>query len=240
MRLKKTRTRVHILVVPDLHLELGDYDAVSLIETLKKLHCDVMIVAGDLHLKNCKLSQEALKIITYLRQAAEEVVFVRGNHDPAPGNWFWKKVVGAKPVRKFVWEAGGKRLCVMHGHRFDRIYFLFNARWLDKMLSGLVWLVNCLDPGKNHLAWLIDWAHTRFSNRIAKRARRYAARRGIDVVICAHTHKALKRRYRPKKGCAEIVYINCGNREGNQCSFAIIDERGNVKLCRAEAEMVSK
>lgn len=181
-----TETYVHTLVVSDLHIG-GNCKARRVSNLLDDIYCDRLIINGDLFEKGRVFNRDEVRLLDRLRYNNKKLVCVAGNHDPSPRDSVWR-FVGVKPVKKFLWEAGGKKFCAMHGHQFDKFCFVFNTRWIDKLCLGVVWLVRQVDHDREHIARLMDKIHNRFSERLAKRARRYALKHDIDTVICGHTH----------------------------------------------------
>ena len=89
---------------------------------------------------------------------------VDGNHDPA-GRMLVNGVIGVKTAKKFVWQAGGKRFCAMHGHRFDIFGFVFGEELAEKVFAFFARLVRKFDRPQNNIARLINSLYSDFPLR---------------------------------------------------------------------------
>ena len=219
--------KTDVLIISDIHLGHASCNAGTLLEFLTNSSFGTLIILGDLFEIGGTISDEQFKILEYLRQMRDKIVYIDGNHDPRH-EVLVKEIIGVKPIRKYIWDMGGKRFCAMHGHQFDKFCFIFSLSLIDKLFSKLISFLKMIHFERFSLKRWIDYYHNKFSDHIAKKAIRYAKRRGFDVMICGHTHVPLELTYRRRKRV--IQYFNSGCLVENQCSYITIDKDGNVKL----------
>ncbi len=166
----------------------------------------------------------------YFSEIRGKLVCVLGNHDPPPKDSIWR-FIGVRPVDKFVWEAGGRKICVMHGHQFDPFHPIFDIPFANRISLVIIRFVHKMDKQGRHIAKWMDQHHEKFSIRIANRAKRYARRhRRFDVIICGHAHKAKHDKSVTIRGRRMPEYLNCGCWNCNTCSLATVDEDGQAEL----------
>ncbi len=141
-----------------------------------------------------------------------------------------KRILGIPARKKYEWTRGGKKFCAIHGDKLDVASFLFDEPLVDKVFYDFLWLFKKINfGGFNAVTWH-DSFHDTFSESIAKKAMAYAKKKGIDVIICGHTHKPLYRNCLGKNG-KEVHYFNSGGWIKGLCSsYITIDEHGNVQL----------
>ena len=197
------RYDVDTLIVSDVHLGLPASRPRDLLALLEQWRFERLILLGDIfhdwsfrHL--CADTWRLLAHIRSLSQHSEaEIVWVMGNHDRHLSHLV-AKLVGVETTESFQWQYGGRSFMALHGDRFDsfistyvrtsaffsRVYG-FTQRWLSK--SG-EW------PKR------LDRAHVGFSNlsaQIEKGAAATPPRTTVDVIVCGHTHQAMRTLFDP-------------------------------------------
>lgn len=224
--MKKTK-RTHILIISDVHLGSQICNERILLETLKEYSYDILIIVGDLYEEGGVISDEQFEVIIYLRENKKRIIYIDGNHDPAEQSLV-SGILDVDVEKNFKWHIAGRKFCALHGHQFDRICFIFSEPLIDQIFLFLIKFLKRINiQGYNIKKWL-GCLHDKFSLHIAKKAKKYAKKHGVDVVICGHTHKPLHLVFTDKTGT--IDYYNCGGWIDDVCSFITIDENGKVEL----------
>lgn len=221
--------RTHTLVVGDTHFGRQICRTGPLLSVLNSVEHKRLIVVGDLCERGNGFSNDEFSVLAYLRENNRKLICIKGNHDPHPKESIWR-VIGVKPADRFVWEAGGRRFCAMHGHQFDRFCFVFNEQLIDRMFLAVVSFLRRIDRRRNHVASWMDAMHEKLSLHAAKKAKRYAKRHGFDVMVCGHTHREVRFLFRDPKNQQAIEYINCGSWVDEVCSYVTIGENGAAEL----------
>jgi UDP-2,3-diacylglucosamine pyrophosphatase LpxH len=180
-----------------------------------------LIVLGDIIETGGKIKGGEFKVLRYLYKHRRQTRFIDGNHDPAEESLV-KLIMGKRVLRKYEWYAGGKKLCVIHGHQFDRVLGIFTLPFLDRIFTKTIRCMRKVHIKGYGLNNLISYLHSTYSDRIAKRARKYARhrKRKIDIIICGHTHEPLDRG----------DYYNTGSWVEDVCSFITVSADGVVEL----------
>jgi len=215
------------LVLSDLHLGTKDAQARELLDVLRGIRCDKLILNGDiidlwsLQRKN-HWSPAHTAVIRRIMKMAEKdgtkVVYLRGNHDD-----FIRRLIPLVLDRielaeehVHVAQDGRKYLCI-HGDAFDTV--TVKMRWLA--VIGDISYQILLDLNRFYNRWRAWRGKEYFSLSQAIKAKvksavsfissfeehlqTLAARRGCEGVMCGHIHKAEDRMI------GNVRYINSGD-----------------------------
>lgn len=216
--------KTDILAISDPHLGSEDCNTEKLMKTLRGYDYRKLVIVGDLSQEG-EIAKEQFEVLGYLSDNREKITVVDGNHDLI-GETLLHNRLGIEVVKKYETFVNNKRFCFIHGHRqFDRICFIFSEPLVDKLFCYLIKIFSRVTYIKK---WL-DYFHESISLHFAKKAGKYARKRGYDTVICGHTHMPLHMVFDGKKG-KRIEYFNCGTFTGNICTFITIDKQGNTEL----------
>lgn len=203
--------RCRTVFLSDTHIGSRGCRADRLLAFLGRLQCETIYLAGDI------LDVWALRrkwhwpeahgrvVRRILRLAGEgtRVIFVPGNHDEAFRCMAGLRFKGVEIRREHVYRCrDGRRMLVCHGDEYDPVQK--HTPWLSA-LGGVLyeWLLRLsavIMKGmrlaglreRSLSAWLKRWIKRTVSGargypeRLAAEARR----RGLDGVICGHTHRA--------------------------------------------------
>ncbi len=219
--------KTHILIISDIHLGSKICNSVILLETLKGYFYEKLIIVGDLYERGGVFTDEHFEFLRYLRENRGKIIYIDGNHDPA-GEGLINGIIGIDAVKKYKWEICGKKLCAIHGHQFDKLCFIFSEPLIDKIFMNFVWCLKMINMHWFNIAKWLDDFHNNLSFRFANKAKKYAKKHKINIIICGHIHKPLHLTFTDKNG--SIEYFNCGSWVEDTCSFITIDENGKIKL----------
>lgn len=215
------------LVLSDLHLGTKDAQARELLDVLRGIRCDKLILNGDiidlwsLQRKNHWGPAHTAVVRRIMKMAEKDgtkVVYLRGNHDD-----FIRRLIPLVLDRIELAEEhihvahdGRKYLCI-HGDAFDTV--TVRMRWLA--VVGDISYQILLDLNRFYNKWRAWRGKEYFSLSQAIKAKvksavsfissfeehlqTLAARRGCEGVMCGHIHKAEDRMI------GNVRYINSGD-----------------------------
>lgn len=225
------------VVISDIHLGSDNCQAKYLVHFLEAvrrgpMRAKQLILNGDVFdsIDFRRLKKHHWGILSELRKLSDEmdVVWINGNHDgPAE---IVSHLLGVRCADEFVVESGGRRILMMHGHRFDE----FITRY-----PFITWVA---DMAYNFLQ-RIDRSHY-FAKQAKKRSKtflrciekieadaiKYAQRIGCDTVCCGHTHLPVANTSGP------VRYFNSGCWTEKPCHYLTVLD-GEVNVCSYSEEL---
>jgi UDP-2,3-diacylglucosamine pyrophosphatase LpxH len=183
--------------------------------------------------------RELLRRIRDMEECGVEICFCRGNHDnklakPLKKHYFTKrdKEIGREPkvLHEYTVNVFGKNILVMHGHQFDPIISRIPVTGgLGSLIHNLV---GRLEGEKHTIAEYLK-KQTKLVLRIAKiveyQAMEYALLKGVDVIVCGHTH-IIDHIRMMRDGISEVEYFNVGSFTEKVCGLLTIDWEGNLQV----------
>lgn len=225
------------VVISDIHLGSDNCQAKYLVHFLEAVRRGSMrtrqlILNGDVFdsIDFRRLKKHHWGILSELRKLSDEmdVVWINGNHDgPAE---IVSHLLGVRCADEFVVESGGRRILMLHGHRFDE----FITRY-----PIITWIA---DVAYDFLQ-RIDRSHY-FAKQAKKRSKmflrcvekietdaiKYAQRKGCDTVCCGHTHMPVANTAGP------VRYFNSGCWTEKPCHYLTVLD-GEVSVCSYTEEL---
>lgn len=152
--------------------------------------------------------------------AKRPVIWLNGNNDRR------FRLPDAPAIRYADEEVVGGRLLVCHGDRFEPTFrrnpfLVFPAR-------AMYWSYRCLSGRQMHpaaFAKFLAAAYRAFTNHVARSACEEARSRGLDAVVCGHTHMAEDRTING------IRYVNTGCWTEARLTAAVADSSGLRLIC---------
>lgn len=224
--LRKAPVRRHrSLFLSDLHLGAIGSRADLVLRFLEHNKADSYVLVGDILDLGVPFSlarpSACDAVIDHLRRRqaeGAELVYLIGNHDPAPDRTPAKRRLPVEPRDEFVHVAAdGRRYLVVHGHHQDRAFIRSHAltrvgTYLES-LARLLCAVVVPGDGRHGPAkgGKVDKLFTAINAALhlgrghERRLVELARQRGVDGVICGHYHMAgLHERH-------GLVYANCGD-----------------------------
>ena len=234
------------IFISDTHLGTRGCKAEALADFLAHNECESLFLVGDIvdgwQLKRRWFWNEAqTRVVQEILRKADHgarVIFVPGNHDEFARAYAGRLFAGIEVVNETVHEtAGGKRLLVLHGDRFDGV--IACARWLahaGDWAYGVALSWNELLFRARKALGLPYWSLSAWAKHKVKNAVEYvskyeecvaaeARRRGVDGVVCGHIHHAEIRMI------GDVLYLNDGDWV-ESCSALVEDARGNLEILR--------
>lgn len=230
--------------VSDVHLGTRDCRAAYLLDFLKRLDCDRLVLVGDVFdlwamRRRVVWTREQSAILEHVFALAEngtEVIYIPGNHDEHMRSLIGSEIRGVRILRNMEHEtADGRRFLVSHGDEFDDEvrHSRFQHHIGDLSYQFLLQISYWVDRLRRRMQrpyWsLSTWAKTRvgrvrdYIGRFEAAATRAAREGGYDGYIGGHIHKAA---ISPRDG---ILYCNTGDWV-EHCTALIEDHGGYLHL----------
>lgn len=235
------------LFLSDLHLGTRDCKADEVVEFLKHIRCDKLVLNGDIidgwALKrggkwSSRHSRVIRKVIKMTEQDHTEVIYLRGNHDDILERFLPMSFGRIRLTKEHIHvTAEGKRYLVVHGDGFDSIST--NHKWLAVL--GAVGYDFLLHVNRFYNSWRAWRGREYFSLSKAVKAKvksavtfvdRYedllqdlALSRKCHGIICGHIHTPAD------KQVGSVHYLNSG--DWVESLTAIIEHHdGRMELVR--------
>jgi UDP-2,3-diacylglucosamine pyrophosphatase LpxH len=225
------------LVISDIHLGSDNCQARALVRFLEAIRHGEMptrrlVLNGDVFdsIDFRRLKKQHWKVLSLLRKLSDEIeiVWINGNHD-GPSEII-SHLLGVTVRDEIVIETGGRRVLLLHGHRFDE--FIERYPLTSKLADYLYRWLQRLD--KSHTiartAKHNSKAFLRCTQKIQESAVGYAADLGCDAVCCGHTHHPVAATEGP------VQYFNGGCWTERPCHYLAI-KAGVVELLAYHDEM---
>jgi UDP-2,3-diacylglucosamine pyrophosphatase LpxH len=116
------------VIISDTHIGSRFYRSGQLLEFLKSIEYDQIILAGDIidFIRIPVFTERCIEILSSVDRS-KDVVYVVGNHDESLVGLVGKKIMGIRFVNKYEFDEGGRRFRVEHGDSYDE-------GWLHKKL----------------------------------------------------------------------------------------------------------
>ncbi len=227
---------VNTIIISDIHLGSDVSRSSRLLALLRAHTYQRLILNGDVFddLNFKRLSKTDWKFLSYIRKMSNprrqiEVVWVVGNHDGGVSD-ILSHLLGVPVHEEYVFEVGGVKHLVIHGHQFDK--WITDRVIITAIASALYLFIQKIDPNHTFSRWIKQKSKTwlRLSDRIGKDATAYARRKysGISVVHCGHTHQPTDVQL------DNIRYINSGCWTDKPSNYVTVEHSGEVCLreCR--------
>jgi UDP-2,3-diacylglucosamine pyrophosphatase LpxH len=218
------------VVISDIHLGSDNCQAKYLVHFLASLRrgkvaTKKLILNGDVFdsIDFRRLKKHHWRILSEIRKLSDEVevVWLNGNHDgPAE---IVSHLLGVECADEIVVESGGRRILLLHGHRFDE--FISRYPMITWVADRVYHFLQRIDRS-HHFAKLAKRRSKTFlrcARKIEAGAVRYAAKRGCDAVCCGHTHHPVANTGGP------VHYFNSGCWTEKPCHYLTIRD-GAIEL----------
>lgn len=199
------------IILSDLHLGSDNCQARRLCRLLESVAAEELparrlVLNGDVFdsIDFRRLKRRHWKVLSLLRKLSDhlEIVWICGNHDGSAE--IVSHLLGVTVVDEYVFESGGKKVLVLHGHAFDE--FLDAHPFLTRLADCVYFLLQKLD--RTHavakFAKTSSKTFLRCAKKIEERSLEYARRKGCAAVCCGHTHHA------EVNGNGKVAYYNSG------------------------------
>ena len=222
------KRKLEIAVISDVHLGTYGSRPKELLNYLKTINPETLILNGDIidiwqfnKRYFPKSHMKVIKYITSLLSKGTTVYYVTGNHDEMLRKFKGFKIGSFEIVNKLVLNLDGRKAWIFHGDVFD--VTMKHSKWLAKlggkgydlliMINTFInWVSSLLGFGKLSLSKKIKnsvKSAVKFINNFEETAAEIAIDNGYDYVVCGHIHQPEKRLIETKDG--EVLYLNSGD-----------------------------
>jgi len=223
-----TSRSLEVVVISDVHLGTYGCHAKELLQYLKSIQTEVLILNGDFidgwQFRRKYFPKEHLEVINQIIQmsvSGTKVYYITGNHDDMLRK-FTDTGLGSIFLRdKLVLQLGKKKYWIFHGDIFDAS--VMGAPLLAKLGGkGYDWLIRINRMINKVRAYLQKPPYSfagkvknsvkgavKFIQDFEQLAIEVAAEKGFDAVICGHIHMPQIKKVSTSHG--DILYLNSGD-----------------------------
>ncbi len=222
---------VDTVIISDVHLGSPVSRAKRLLEVLEGFRFNRLILNGDIFddVNFKRLSSGHWKLLSYMRKISNpdkdiEVIWVEGNHDEGLAEII-SVLIGIPAFKEFEWEVSGKKILAIHGHQWDR--FLNENVMISKVAASFYLFTQRFSKGKQRLSRFLKRRSKRWlrlSGKVASGAIDHGKSKGVDVVLCGHTHHIYEKE---DKG---IRYYNSGCWTDVPSSCIVVELNGDIRI----------
>jgi UDP-2,3-diacylglucosamine pyrophosphatase LpxH len=220
---------VDVVVISDLHLGTYGCHAKEIINYLKSISPQILILNGDI-IDGWQFSKryfpathiQVIKEIMGLLSQGTRVIYITGNHDEMMRRYSDIELGNFQLTDKLVMELNGKMNWIFHGDVFDastkgsaKLLAKFGGHGYDMLIllnRCINWCLKLVkkekmsfskkikDSVKKAVKWIADFEQTAAELAIEKK---------YDYIICGHIHQPQKRMIETKNG--KVTYLNSGD-----------------------------
>ena len=223
------RREVEVVVMSDLHLGTFGCNAKEIVDYLKSIHPQILVLNGDIidgwQFKKSYfpvIHMQVIKEIMNLLSMGTRVIYITGNHDEMMRRYSDLQIGNFQLTDKIVMEINGKMTWIFHGDVFDattkggaKLLAKLGGQGYDLLIiinSVINWFLKLMGKEKmsfskkvkngvkKAVSWIGDFEQTAAELAIEKK---------YDYVICGHIHQPQKRVITTDKG--SVIYLNSGD-----------------------------
>ncbi len=219
---------VEVAIISDVHLGTYGCRAKELLEYLKSIKPDTLVLNGDI-IDIWQFSKRywpsshmrVVKQIFGMAAKGVDIYYVTGNHDEMLRKFDGFTMGSLKVVNKVVLELDGKKAWIFHGDVFD--ITMKHSKWLAKLGAIGYDTLIILNALVNFVREKIGMGRVSFSKKIKNRvkgavkfiddfentAADIAINNEYDYVVCGHIHNPEIKIINNSQG--SVVYLNSGD-----------------------------
>lgn len=220
--------KLDISVISDVHLATLASKAKPLLQYLKSIQPQLLVLNGDI-IDSWRFSRNYfpkahLKVIRQLVKMIEkgvQIVYITGNHDDVFRKFNNTRLGNFSIVNQLELNQANQKVWIFHGDVFDHI--IHHSPWLAKFGAAAYGLLTVFNKMVNIVLRAFGGAdmilYKSMKDRILKEKKvltnfekaigRAALSKNIDLVICGHTHIPVDKTISSENG--QVRYINCGD-----------------------------
>lgn len=219
---------IQVAVISDLHLGMRGCHAEALLNYLKSIKPEVLILNGDIidiwQFKKKYFPPAHMQVVRELLSMIArdtKVYYITGNHDELFRRFNGFKVGNFELVNKVVLQIDGKQAWFFHGDIFD--VTMQYSKWLTKLGGKGYDLLIAVNQFINAISIRMGRGRISLSKRVkesVKGAVKYinqfelvaaeiAISSGYDFVVCGHIHQPEDREITTEEG--RVRYLNSGD-----------------------------
>lgn len=242
----KTKRKVPLVVLSDVHLGTYGCQAKELLQYLKSIQPKILILNGDIiDMWNFSKSYFPVSHMNVLRQIIKlsnlgtRVIYITGNHDEALRKYSDFALGNFELVDKLILEIDGKKTWFFHGDVFDsstKGYAKILAKLGGKGYDILILMNSCINwfreligqEKKSYSKTIKDSVKkaVAFVSNFETTAAEIAIEKGYSYVVCGHIHKPQIKEIENEKG--KVTYLNSGDWVENCTALEYIKGKWNI------------
>jgi UDP-2,3-diacylglucosamine pyrophosphatase LpxH len=254
---------VEVVVMSDLHLGTFGCHAKEIVNYLKSISPQILILNGDI-IDGWQFNKryfptshmQVIKEIMSLMGKGTRVVYITGNHDEMLRRYSDLQIGNFQLADKLVMEINGKKTWIFHGDVFDattkgsaKIIAKLGGHGYDLLIVLNRMINRCLKffgkekmslskKVKNSVKKAVSWI-----DNFEQTAAELAIDKNYDYVICGHIHQPQMRVVETEEG--NVMYMNSGDWVENLTSLEYNDNgwtiyHYNPDDFRNEEQLISK
>jgi UDP-2,3-diacylglucosamine pyrophosphatase LpxH len=220
---------VDVVVISDLHLGTYGCHAKEIVNYLKSISPQILILNGDI-IDGWQFSKryfpaahmQVIKELMSLLSNGTRVIYITGNHDEMLRRYSDVELGNFRLTDKLVMELNGKMTWIFHGDVFDtstkgsaKLLAKFGGHGYDLLIllnRSVNWFLKLMKREKmsfskkikNGVKKAVKWI-----NDFEQTAAELAIEKKYDYIICGHIHQPQKRIIETKNG--KVTYLNSGD-----------------------------
>ncbi len=228
MKITQMKKNVDIVIISDVHLGTYGCHAKELLNYLRSIKPDILIINGDFidmwQFNKKYFPKEHLQVIHKILKMSlhgTKVYYLTGNHDDLLRRFSDFSSASFNLRDKLVLQIKDRKYWIFHGDVFDNS--IQYSKMIAKMGSvGYNWLIY-FNRSVNLVRTKLGLSRMSFSQKIKMRVKeavkfisdfeetaiQLAAEQGYDFVICGHIHRASIREVETSHGT--VTYLNSGD-----------------------------
>ena len=222
------KRKVEVVVISDLHLGTYGCHATELLQYLKSIRPQKLILNGDIidiwQFSKRYWPKSHMKVVKHLMgmvAKGTEVVYIPGNHDEMLRKFVGFQLGSFRIENKVVLELKDEKAWCFHGDVFD--VSMEHSKWLARLGSEGYDLLILLNRFVNYCSRKLGKgpismskkiknsvkSAVNFINKFEQTAADIAIRNGYDYVVCGHIHQPDIRTLSNTHG--SVTYLNSGD-----------------------------
>jgi UDP-2,3-diacylglucosamine pyrophosphatase LpxH len=246
--------KVDVAVISDVHLGTYGCHASELVQYLKSIDPEILILNGDIidiwafRKKYFPPSHmQVIKEITSKISKGTQVYYITGNHDEMLRRYSGFNLGNFHLDDKLILDLDGRKAWIFHGDVFDAST-KGAARWLAKLGGKGYDILILLNRLINRVLELFGREKMSFSKKVKQGVKRavswiqdfeqcaaeLAIDREYDYVICGHIHQPQDRVISTSKG--DVRYLNSGDWVENLSSLEYYNSAWHIYRYENESE----
>lgn len=245
--------KLDISVISDVHLATLASKAKPLLQYLKSIQPQTLVLNGDI-IDSWRFSRNYfpkahLKVIRQLVKMIEkgvQIVYITGNHDDVFRKFNNTRLGNFSIVNQLELNQANQKVWIFHGDVFDHI--IHHSPWLAKFGAAAYGLLTVFNKMVNRVLRAFGGAdmilYKSMKDRILKEKKvltnfekaigRAALSKNVDLVICGHTHIPVDKIISSENG--QVRYINCGDWVEHFSAAECLDGNWSLNYFKSDAD----
>jgi UDP-2,3-diacylglucosamine pyrophosphatase LpxH len=222
------KRHLKIAVVSDIHLGTYGCRAKEVLQYLKSIEPEILILNGDIvdiwQFSKKYFPKSHMKVVRHILKMSMKgtrIYYITGNHDEMMRKFSDMDFGNIRLVNKLMLDVDGFKTCFFHGDVFD--FSIHHAKWLAKLGGKCYDALIILNTFVNHLSKQFGGKRVSLSKKIKMSVKQalsfindfeeacaiYAIKEQSNAVVCGHIHQACIREVRV--GGDSVLYLNSGD-----------------------------